>query len=675
MSYLKPLILSIALMVAYSGLQAQGAGRFIKEADNMFENEGYYEAIDLYKKAYSKEKEIAEKGRLLYQIAECYRLVLDSEQATIWYNRALKARHDNPQAYFWIAEALRKQGKFGEAITYYNRYKEGVPGAKEVDRAIADCEMAQEWMDNPERYLVEPEVQINTQYFDFSPTWADKRNEMIFFTSSRPGSQGARVDERTGQNYTDIYFSKRDKKGKWSEPYPLNNTVNTPHNEGSAVLNDKRNIMYFTRCRSDKDKSFGCDIYQVRQVGQNWGEPELIELKPKSAGKNAEVFTVGHPAIDGKETMMIFAGDIPGGQGGKDLWVTTYDRRDKKWGTPVNLGPKINTADDELFPFLHENGNLYFASDGHPGMGGLDMFVAEKTGDMEWGNVQNLKYPLNSVDHDYGIIFDGEKDQGFFTSGRPGGSGNENIWSFKMPPLVFALQGNVYDKETMVPIPAATVKVIGSDGASFEASTDDNGGFNFEENGNERYIKPEVNYSMEVSKQDYLVAKDQISTVGVNESTTFVKEFFITYVAKPDEIAFPEVRYAYDRAELQITEEVNSEDSLDFLYQTLVDNPTIIIELQAHTDSRGRDAYNLDLSQRRAQSCVDYLISKGIPAERMVARGYGESKLRISDKQINAMKTNEEKEAAHQKNRRTTFAVLSFDYIPKDKVEGESEPN
>ena len=538
-----------------------------------------------------------------------------------------------------------------------------------MDQAIAECEMAQEWMDNPERYLIEPEVQINSQYFDFSPTWADKRNDMIFFTSSRPGSAGAQIDERTGQNYTDIYFSQRDKKGKWSEPYPLNNTINTQHNEGSAVLNGKRNQMYFTRCQSEKDKSLGCDIYTARKVGQNWGEPELIELKPKD-GK--EVFTVGHPAIDDKESMMIFAGDIPGGQGGRDLWLTTYDSRTKKWSAPQNLGPEINTADDEMFPFLHDNGNLYFASDGHPGMGGLDMFVAEKTEDMKWGNVQNLKAPLNSVNHDYGIIFNGEEDQGFFTSGRAGGTGQENIWSFKMPPLVFALQGNVYDKETMVPIPEATVKVVGSDGASFEASTDDNGGFNFEETGTDRYIKPEVTYSMEVSKQDYLVAKDQISTVGVTESTTFVKEFFITYVAKPDEIEFPEVRYAYDRAELQVTEEVNSEDSLDFLYQTLVDNPTIIIELQAHTDSRGGDKYNLDLSQRRAQACVDYLISKGIPAERMVARGYGESKLRITDSQINAMKTNAEKEAAHQKNRRTTFAVLSFDYIPKDKVD---EPN
>lgn len=672
MKYLKPLVLSVILFVAWSSLQAQGSDRFTKEAENEFKNEGYYEAIDLYKKAYAKEKDVDEKGRMLFQIAECYRLVLDNEQAEVWYNKALKARHDNAMAYFWIAEGHREKGNFAEAITYYNKYKDSGSQEVNVDQVIQECEVAQQWIDNKERYLVQPEVQINSPYYDFSPTWADKRNDMVYFTSSRPGSQGGLIDNRTGENYTDIYFSQRDKKGKWSEPYPLDNNINSPHNEGAAVLNGKKNQIYFTRCKSDKNKNYGCDIMTTRKVGQNWGEPSVIPLKPEE-GK--EVFTVGHPAITEDESMMIFAGDIPGGQGGRDLWMTTYDRRSKSWSTPKNLGPEINTADDELFPYLHDNGNLYFASNGHKGMGGLDMFVAEKKGEMEWGNVQNLKAPLNSTSHDYGIIYDGDKDQGFFTSGRAGGTGGESIWSFKMPPLVFALQGNVYDKETMVPIVEAYVKVVGSDGASFEALTDENGGFNFEEAGNERYIKPEVTYSMEVGKQDYLVAKDQISTVGVSESTTFVKEFFITYVAKPDEIEFPEVRYAFNRAELQVNEEVNSEDSLDFLYQTLVDNPTIIIELQAHTDSRGGDKYNLELSQRRAQSCVDYLISKGIPAERMVARGYGETKLRITDAQINAMKTEEESEAAHQKNRRTTFAVLSFDYIPKDKVEEDTQPN
>lgn len=671
MRQVKPILLCLSLIVFSAGAFAQGAERFIKEADNEFKNEGYYEAIELYKKAYSKEKDVTEKGRLIFQIAESYRYILDMEQAVVWYDKALKARHENPMSYYYIAESHREQGQFAEAITYYNKYKEKAPSDKSADQALKNCEMAQAWIDSPERYIVDPEVQLNSEYYDFSPTWADKKESMLYYTSSRPGSAGTRLDNRTGENYTDIYFSQKDKKGKWSEPYKVNATVNTPHNEGSAVLNEKANTMYFTRCISDKDKSFGCDIFEVKKVGQNWGEPKVIPLKPKD-GK--EVFTVGHPAIDAKETYMVFAGDIPGGFGGRDLWITTYDKSSKAWTAPKNLGDKINTADDEMFPYIHDNGTLYFSSNGHSGMGGLDMFKAEMDGEMKWKNVQNLKYPLNSSMHDYGIIFEGDKDQGYFTSNRPGGRGQDDVWSFKMPSLLFALQGNVYDKETLVPVPEATVKVVGSDGSSFEAITDANGGFNFETNGNVRYINPEVNYAMEVGKKDYLVAKDQISTLGLKESTTFVKEFFITYVAKPDEIEFPEVRYAYDKWELLVNEEVNSKDSLDFLYKTLIDNPTIIIELQAHTDSRGGEKYNQDLSQKRAQSCVDYLISKGIPAERMVARGYGKGKLRILDDQINKMKTNAEKEAAHQKNRRTTFAVLSFDFIPQNKVEGSSNP-
>jgi len=671
MRQVKPLLLFIALITFTATAYSQGAERFTKEADNEFKNEGYYEAIELYKKAYAKEKDVKEKGRLIFQIAESYRFILDNAQSVVWYEKAIKAKHEDPMSYYYIAESLREQGNFAEAIVNYNKFKAKAPSDKSADVALKNCEMAQSWIDNPERYIVEPEVQLNSEYYDFSPTWADKKESMLYFTSSRPGSAGSRVDNRTGENYTDIYFSQKDKKGKWSEPYRVNETVNTPHNEGSAVLNDKANTMYFTRCMSDKDKSFGCDIYEVKKVGQNWGEPKLIPLKPKD-GK--EVFTVGHPAIDSKETFMVFAGDIPGGFGGRDLWITTFDKSAKAWTTPKNLGAEINTAGDEMFPYIHDNGNLYFSSNGHAGMGGLDMFSAEKSGEMQWKGVKNLKYPLNSSTHDYGIIFEGDKDQGYFTSSRAGGRGQDDIWSFKMPSLLFALQGNVYDKETLVPVPEAIVKVVGSDGSSFEASTDANGGFNFEKNGNLRYINPEVNYAMQVGKKDYLVAKDQISTLGLKESTTFVKEFFITYVAKPVEIEFPEVRYAYDKWDLLVNPEVNSKDSLDFLFKTLSDNPTIIIELQAHTDSRGSEKYNQDLSQKRAQSCVDYLISKGIPAERMVARGYGKGKLRIFDDQINKMKTNEEKEAAHQKNRRTTFAVLSFDYIPQEKVKGDSEP-
>jgi peptidoglycan-associated lipoprotein len=399
----------------------------------------------------------------------------------------------------------------------------------------------------------------------------------------------------------------------------------------------------------------------TRKTGDEWSTAQLIDVKNEESD---DVTTAGHPAFTTDETHIIFASDMPGGLGGKDLWIAPFDKGSMTAGEAVNLGPSINTAGDEMFPFVRKNGALYFASTGHPGMGGFDIFSAETSGDNTWANVVNMGYPINSVGHDFGIIWEGDSERGYFSSDRRGGKGKDDIYSFNLPPLLFALEGVVYDKESQQPVPEATIKVIGSDGSSFEALSDAGGAFGFAEKGEERYINPETNYSIEVSKTDYLVAKDQISTVGIPESTTFLKEYFITFTAPDVAIEFPEVRYAYNKAELQVNEEVNSLDSLDFLYNVLVDNPTIIIELQAHTDSRGKDAYNKDLSQRRAESCVNYLISKGIPDERMVAKGYGETKLRITDKQIAGLSTEEEKEAAHQKNRRTEFTVLSFDYIP-----------
>ncbi len=657
----KLLLLSL---FAISSIVAFGqAEKFIKEADNAFENEAYFEAIDLYKKAYSKESSADEKARLLFQIAESYRYVLDYEQQVIWYNKALKAQYDNPKAFLHLAEAYQREGDFSQALEYFNLYEERNPGDPRVKKGIQESEYAQELRDNPTRYIVQNEILLNSGEYDFGPAWADEKFNTIFFGSSRQGAQGIETDKRTGESFQDIFFATRDSKGKWSEPERLTYRINTVHNEAVPTLTNNFEMMLFTRCESDDKQNKGCDIYLTRKNDKSWTTAQLIDLKPEDSHPTT---TVGHPALTPDESFLIFSSDMAGGEGGKDLWIAPFDKGSRMAGTPVNMGSQINTKGDEMFPFVRKDGVLFFASDGHLGMGGLDIFSAESTGDNAWGNVQNAKAPINSVAHDFGIIWEGDAQRGYFSSDRNGGTGRDDIYSFNMPPLLFALEGVVYDKDTQLPVSEATVKVVGSDGTSFEAESDGGGAFTFAEKGEERYINPETNYSIEVSKPDYLVAKDQISTVGLDESTTFLKEYFITFTDPNKAIEFPEVRYALDKAELQVNNEVNSKDSLDFLYQTLVDNPTIIIELQAHTDSRGDDNYNKRLSQRRAESCVEYLASKGIPQERMIPKGYGEGKLRISDAQIAKMDTREEKEAAHQKNRRTEFSVLSFDYIPKE---------
>jgi len=639
---------------------------FTKQADNAYENEAFFEAIDLYKKAYSKETDSEEKGRMLFRIAESYRMILDYDQQIIWYNKALRAQYDDVNTFLYLAQAYHREGDFTQAVEYYDKYADAAPDPMKAEVGIAQAQAAKEFRDNPSRYIVQNEILLNSAEYDFSPGWAGEDFNTIYFSSSRQGAQGLEIDQRTGESFQDIFFTNRDQKGKWSEPERLTYRINTVHNEATPFLTSSFDMMVFTRCESTKNENKGCNVMVARKTGNEWSTAQEVAVKNEDS---YETTTAGHPALTPDETYIIFASDMPGGIGGRDLWIAPFDKASMTAGAAVNLGPSINTKGDEMFPFIRKNGSLYFASTGHPGMGGLDIFVAESSGENTWSNVENMGYPINSVAHDFGIIWEGESERGYLTSDRNGGKGKDDIYSFNLPPLLFALEGVVYDKDSQQPVPEATIKVIGSDGSSFEAASDAGGAFSFGEKGLERYINPETNYSIEVSKPDYLVAKDQISTVGLPESTTFLKEYFITFTAPDKAIEFPEVRYAYNKAELQVNEEVNSLDSLNFLLEVLVDNPTIIIELQAHTDSRGKVAYNKDLSQRRAESCVKYLESKGIAKERMVAKGYGKGRLRISDAQIAAMGTEEEKEAAHQKNRRTEFTVLSFDYIPREETD------
>jgi peptidoglycan-associated lipoprotein len=657
------LLLSILLL----STEVIAQKKITKEADKEFKSQGYHAAIELYKKAFSVEPKASEKARIVFQIAECYREVNDWNNAIEWYLKAFRARYDEPEIHLRLGQGYMAQAKYPEAIVEFNKYLDAEPSDKVAQKALEACEIAQSYMDKPTRYVVQPEVMLNSKSYDFSPVWADAKHNEVIFVSGREGSTGSKIDPRSGSNFLDLYTAERDRKGKWSEPQLLGETVNTEHNEGPATLDARGKTIYFTRCVSDKKRKRGCDIFVASKSGKDWGEAEKLNIKPEGG----DSLVVAHPSITQDGQRLFFVSNMAGGKGGMDIWYMDYDRREKKWIDPVNCGPEVNTPGDEKFPYIHTSGDLYFASDFHPGLGGLDIFVAEKVGENKWGNVENLQYPINSPYDDFGIIFENSGDRGYFSSNREGGMGQDDIYSFNLPPLLFALQGVVYDKDTKEPVVDATVSVAGTDGASFQAQTDEDGAFAFIDNNGERFINEDQNYSVIVTKPDYLIAKDQVSTKGLSESTTFIKEFFITFTSPDIAIEFPEVRYDLAKAELQVNDQVNSKDSLNFLYQILVDNPTIIIELQAHTDTRGSAASNQKLSQARAQSCVDYLVSKGIDPARMVAKGYGEDKPKITDAQIAKMKTREEQEAAHQKNRRTEFSVLSFDYVPPSSEDEE----
>lgn len=668
---------------------------YTKEADNAWKSESYFTAVDLYKKAYTKEKKKEEKIRIIYRIGECYRLIENPELAIEWYLKSEKAKYgdEDPKLYLYLAETHRLTGKYSEAKEYYNTYKGIVPSDPKGEEGFLACEKAEKWTEKPTAYIVENVSQLNSKQYDYSPTLLGRKNDEMIFVSSRPGTMGNELDSRSGESYTDLFYSEQDRKGKWSIPQPLAVPVNTEFNEGSGTITYRDKEIYYTHCPMEKNKSMGCQIWKATKRATDWVEPVKMEFFDDSV-------TVGHPSISNKDELLFFSSDAPGGKGGKDIWFVAWDKDSKAWGEPQNVA-SINTPGDEMFPFIKDDGALYFASDGHIGMGGLDMFKAEQTGKNQWGNVENLRYPLNSPAHDFGIVFMGNRDKGYFTSNRGGGKGGDDIYSFKLPPIIYVLQGTIRDVTCNSPIAGATVKLIGTDGSSVETITDAQGFYKFDKKENEdRYIQENTSYTIVASKtssaknistdcastdykkRGYLSHKGQETTVGIEKSTAFVHDFSLQ-CSNCGEIKFSKVLYKLAESELMVTPEVNSKDSLNDLYDILMENPNIVIELLAHTDARGSDEANMKLSQARAQSCVDYLISKGIPADRMVAKGLGETspykvekdgKTVVYDEAfIASLPTKEEKEAAHQANRRTVFSILRDDYVPSEPQAPEGE--
>lgn len=673
MKLFRPYIFTLLLSFVFGGaLFAQTS--HTEEADMAFRTGSYFEAVDLYKNAYSKEKKFEQKKRILYQIGRSYFELQDNKSAEDWLSKAKKAQHNNPEVHFYLAEALKKQGRFDEAIAAYQDFMEAKPGDPRGAQGVESAKKAQEWKDNPTRYVVEPEMLLNSKQGDFSPVWASKRMNELIFTSTREGSVGGDKDNITGASFSSLWYTKQDRKGKWMVPTVLEGEeVNTGDaNEGSATMDKRMRTLYFTRCPFEKKSNKGCKIWTTQKRGRSFALPEEVEIDAP------DTVAVGHPSMGLNDEYLFFVSDMSGGKGKRDIYFVKYKKRERSWSEPQNVSG-INTAGNEMFPYIHDDGRLFFASDGHPGMGGLDIFVAERMGDDsdEWGNVKNLKAPLNSPSNDFGIIFEGDKERGYFTSDRPGGRGGDDIWSFRIPPLRFVIDGMVSDLKTGDPIPGAKVQLTGTDGSTVEVTTDELGYYEFDEKEDvedeeeARYIKPNTSYTLEVTAENYLKSSGQETTVGVNQSTRFQQDFKLQPIE--GEIEFPEVRYDYDDYRLQVNDSVNSKDSLDYLYQTLIENPNLVIELMAHTDTRGSASYNLTLSQKRAQSCVDYLIEKGIAPERLQAKGYGLSSPIISDSEIKAMETEDEKEAAHQKNRRTTFRVLRDDYVPPQTQDEEEQ--
>jgi peptidoglycan-associated lipoprotein len=656
---MKQLLFLIIVLITLTLPEVTAQKRKAERAYSSFSAGEYFDAIDQFKDTYSKTKKADKNSRneLVFMIAECYRLINDPKNAETWYKLAVKSSYSKPEAQYWFAASLKKNGKYPLAIDEFKKYKQVAPSDARADQEIRACELAIEWLRNPEAYKVDDLKDINSKESDFSPAYGRDDFGLIYFTSARDDAAGNKTHGVTGQSYTDIFETRVDKKSKWSTPVPVE-VINSEFEEGTPSFSSDYKELYFTRCEVGKREKKGCIIMYSKKTGDTWSEPKNIGILSDSV-------VAAHPAISPDGSTLYFVSDIAGGFGKKDIWKVSREKAGDAWSKPVNLGPDINTPGDELFPFVRDDGTLYFSSDGLIGMGGLDIFKAKPQPDGSWV-VQNMKSPVNSFSDDFGIAFENGNEKGIFSSTRKG-RGNDELYSFELPPLKFNVTGLVKDEKTGTPINSSLVQLIASDGSNLQSETGTAGDFKFA-------LKAGVDYIFLASKRGYLNGKEKETTKGQEKSREFMITILLTAIDKPIEL--PNILYDFGKWDLRPESMV----SLDKLVETLLDNPNITIELMSHTDSRDTEEYNQDLSQKRAQTVVQYLIEKGIEPERLSAKGYGESTPKVvdallaaqnpflktgttlSEQYINTLANDEEKESSHQINRRTEFRVLRTDY-------------
>ena len=661
---MKRLVLLIILLSVIALPDVVAQKRKSERAYASFNAGEYFDSIDLFKDAYSKTNKSDKNTRteLVFMIAECYRLTNDPKNAETWYKLAVKSSYSKPEAQYYLAESLKKNGKYQQAIDEFKKYKQISPSDSKADQEIRSCEVSIEWLRNPEAYKVDELKELNSRESDFSPAYARDDFGVVYFTSSRDDAAGNKTHGATGQSFTDIFESRVDKKSKWSTPVPVE-TINSDFEEGTPAFSSDYREIYFTRCEAGKRERKGCEIMYSKRTGDAWSDPKNLGILPDSV-------VAAHPALSSDGLTLYFVSDIAGGFGKKDIWKSTRTKEGDTWSKPVNLGPDINTPGDELFSYCREDGTLYFASDGQIGMGGLDIFSAKPQPDGSWV-IKNLKPPINSFADDFGIAFENQEERGIFSTTRKG-KGNDDLYSFELPPLKFNVTGLVKDEKSGTAIPGSLVQLIASDGSNLQAETGNSGDFKFA-------LKAAVDYIFLASKRGYLNGKEKETTKGQEKSRDFMVTILLTAIDKPIEL--PNILYDFGKWDLRPESMV----SLDKLVETLLDNPNVTIELMSHTDSRDTEEYNQELSQKRAQVVVQYLIDKGIAPERLAPKGYGESTSKVidpdivkqnpflkagialSEQYINSLATDEEKEIAHQINRRTEFRVLRTDYeAPKN---------
>ena len=618
----------------------------------------YYEAAAIYRKVYTKTspKKRDLRGYIAYRMAECNRLINNTAKATSAYMNAIRYDYPDSTVYLRMGQMLQKTGRYPEAIKNYDIYMENDPSNLLAINGIQGCELAPGWKKNPPRYEVRRMDKFNSRRGEFSPMLAGDKYDQLYFASSRSKDKDAKVSAITGQNNNNLFLVKQDEKGAWLAPVELEDEVNTEYDEGTPSFSPDGNTMYYTYCAQDPEGPRTAEIYISTRSSAKWGKGTRATIVKDS------VTALGHPSISPDGKYLYFVSDAVGGFGGKDIFRARVAGND--FGPMENLGEEINTPGDEMFPYVRDSVTLYFASNGHPGMGGLDLFKATQDSTGKW-NVENLGAPINSMGDDFGITFAGKEERGFFCSNRNDARGYDHIYSFELPTITIFIEGIVNDVDEY-PIEDATVRIVGKDGLNVKVPVKKDGTYRVE-------LERDIRYVMMASARGYLNQNYELHTGPEEKNETYIVDFFLSPISKP--VVIDNIFYDFDKATLR----PESKKALDEMIKMLNDNPNVTIELGAHTDRKGTDQYNERLAQRRAQSVVDYLIAGGIEAARLEAKGYGESVPKTINKkmakQFDFLKEGdvlteefilalppEQQEIADQINRRTEFKVLRTNY-------------
>ena len=623
----------------------------------------YFEAAAIYRKVYTKTPPAKRdlRGYIAFRMAECNRLINNTPRATSAYMNALRYKYPDSIVNLRLGQMYQKSGRYGEAVKYYNDYLLAEPGSVLAFNGVTGCEEAVKWKQSPTRYTVKRMDKFNSRRSEFSPMLYGEKYDQLYFASTRaPKGAGKDKEETnsaiTGQRNNDLFLVKQDENGAWLAPVELEDEVNTEFDEGTPSFSKDGNTMYYTYCAQDPEGPRTSEIYISSRSSAKWGKGTRANIVKDS------VTALGHPSISPDGKYLYFVSDAVGGYGGKDLFRARVVGID--FGSMENLGPDINTPGDEMFPYVRDSVTLYFASDGHPGMGGLDIFKATLDSTGKW-NVENMKAPINSSGDDFGITFAGNKESGFFSSNRNDARGYDHLYSFELPVITIFIEGIVSDVDEN-PIEDATVRIVGRDGLNEKVLAKKDGKYRVE-------LERDIRYVMMASARGYLNQNFELKTGPEEKNETYIVDFFLSPISKP--VVIENIFYDFDKATLR----PESKKALDEMIKILNDNPNVTIELGAHTDRKGSEQYNERLAQRRAQSVVDYLIAGGIAQDRLEAKGYGESVPKAINKRmaknydflnegdvlteefIERM-TPEQQEIADQINRRTEFKVLRTNY-------------